>query len=113
MVFAFNAVSVWLIMIEQFRRHLKPKRLHDFFVFFCDEREKQKDGPIVTHLYLLLGCGIPITLSFIIFDGGFFNGEFSTLAFSGVIFLGVGDVAAALYGRAYGVQKWYKGTNKT
>ena len=113
MVFAFNAVSVWLIMIEQLRRHFKPKRLHDFFISFCDEREFYQDGPIVTHLYLLLGCGLPITVSFIIFDGGFFNGEFSTLAFSGVIFLGVGDVAAALYGRAYGVQKWYKGTNKS
>jgi len=90
-------------MIEQARRYYKPKSLHNFFTSFCDERELKQDVPIVTHLYLLLGCGIPITISFIIFAGGFFNGEFSTLSFSGVIFLGVGDVAAALYGRAYGV----------
>jgi dolichol kinase len=95
------------------RQHLKPKTLNSFFSYFCDEREQNQDGPIVTHLYLLLGCGLPITISFIIFGGGFFNGEFSTLSFSGLIFLGVGDVAAALYGRAYGVQKWYNGTNKT
>ena len=61
----------------------------------------------------MLGFGLPITISFIIFDGGFFNGEFETLAFAGAVFLGVGDVAAALYGRAYGVQKWFKGTNKS
>ncbi len=67
----------------------------------------------MTHLYLLIGCGLPITLSFIIFNGGFFNGEFATIALCGVVFLGVGDVAAALYGRAYGFQKWYEGTNKT
>ena len=103
MVFAFNAVSVWLIMIEQTRQHYKPRFLQTFFTSFCDEREQKKDGPIVTHLYLLLGCGLPITISFIIFGGGFFNGEFATLSFSGVIFLGVGDVVAALYGRAYGV----------
>lgn len=113
MVFAFNAVSVWLIMIEQARQYYKPNSLHAFFSSFCDERESKEDGPIVTHLYLLLGCGLPITISFIIFDGGFFNGEFTTLAFSGIIFLGVGDVAAALYGRAYGVQKWHKGTTKS
>jgi len=95
------------------RGYFKLKRLNDFFISFCDERELNPDEPIVTHLYLLLGCGLPITVSFIIFDGGFFNEEFSTLTFSGVIFLGVGDVAAALYGRAYGVQKWYKGTKKS
>jgi dolichol kinase len=100
-------------MVEQVRYHLKNKGLHAFFTFFCDEREQNHDSPIVTHLYLLLGCGLPITLSFIIFDGGFFNGEFATLAFSGIVFLGVGDVTAALYGRAYGVQKWYKGTSKS
>ena len=103
MVFAFNSVSVWLIMIEQIRQYFKPKTLHTFFTSFCDERELKQDSPIVTHLYLLIGCGLPITVSFIIFGGGFFNGEFATLSFSGLIFLGVGDVAAALYGRAYGV----------
>ena len=90
-------------MIEQARYHFKPKTMHLFFASFCDEREQKNESPIVTHLYLLLGCGLPLTISFIIFDGGFFNGEFTTLSFAGIVFLGVGDVAAALYGRAYGV----------
>jgi len=62
----------------------------------------EKDSLIVTHIYLMLGCALPLTLSFILFDGGLFNGEFVTVALSGVIFLGIGDVSAALYGRSYG-----------
>jgi len=55
---------------------------------------------------LIIGCGLPITLSFILFKGGFFNGEFATLSLSGVVFLGVGDVAAALYGKKHGTVNW-------
>lgn len=61
----------------------------------------------------MLGCALPLTLSFILFNGGLLNGEFVTIALSGVIFLGIGDVSAALYGRAYGINTWYKGCKKT
>ena len=93
-------------MIEQIRYTLKPKLLTNFFALYCDEREQNSDLPIVTHLYLIIGCGLPITLSFILFKGGFFNGEFATLSLSGVVFLGVGDVAAALYGKNHGTVFW-------
>ncbi len=68
---------------------------------------------IVSHIYLLIGCALPLTLSFILFGGGLLNSEFTTISLSGVIFLGIGDVCAALYGRAYGCTKWYEGCNKT
>ena len=54
----------------------------------------------------MIGCGLPVTISFILFKGGFFNGEFATLSLSGIVFLGVGDVAAALYGKKHGTSKW-------
>ena len=39
LLFAFNAVSVWLIMIEQARWYFRPNILQNYFVSFCDERE--------------------------------------------------------------------------
>lgn len=41
------------------------------------------------------------------------NDEFATIILSGVVFLGVGDVSAALYGQEYGKTKWYEGCKKS
>jgi len=112
-VFAFNAVSVLLIMIEQARVEFKHPAVDHFFKHFSDEREITADGYIVTHLYLLMGCAMPLTMSFILFDGGLLNSEFMTISFCGVAFLGVGDVSAALYGRAFGRAKWFSNGKKT
>ena len=67
----------------------------------------------MTHIYLLMGCALPPTLSFIMFDGGLLTNEWTTIILSGVLFLGVGDVAAALYGRKHGKSKWRVGSSKT
>lgn len=56
---------------------------------------------------------MPLNISFILFDGGLLNSEFATIAYSGVMFLGVGDVVAALYGKKYGYSKWVEGGSKT
>ena len=47
-----------------------------------------------------------MTISYILLDGGFFNGEFAVFAMSGVIVLGVGDSAAAVMGKLYGTTHW-------
>jgi len=46
-------------------------------------------------------------------DGGFFNGEFSVFALSGVMFLGVGDAVAAIFGSRYGSALWSHFSGKT
>ena len=100
-------------MLEQLRYNLNPPALDKFFKNFCDSRELADDSLIVTHIYLLVGCALPPTMSFVLFSGGLFNSEYTTIACSGVIFLGVGDVAAALYGRKYGKNLWFEGSKKT
>ncbi len=107
-MFAFNAVTVWLIMIEQARPYL-PK-LQQYFAHYTDDRETDL---VVTHIYLLFGCAMPVTLSFIIFNGGLFSPEFTVIAFSGIIFLGVGDVTACFYGKLRGKSLIREGSKKT
>ena len=67
---------------------------------------------MLTHLYLLLGCALPLCLTFILLDGGFMNGEHMVFAYSGVIILGIGDTVAALYGKEFGVSLWREGIHK-
>ena len=61
MVFAFNCVTVLLIYMEFARYFLKDKvpivsQIFDsYFKSFCDEREKDPDAFIVTHILLLMG----------------------------------------------------------
>jgi len=71
------------------------------------------DGLVVTHIYLLMGCALPSTLSFTLFSGGLFNSEFTILSCAGAIFLGIGDVSAALFGRKHGRTFWQNGSKKT
>jgi dolichol kinase len=112
-IFAFNSITAILVMIEQARFYLKIKALDNYFMFFADSRETKKGSLIVTHIYLLIGCALPPTMSFILFDGGLFTNEFTTIGLSGVVFLGIGDVAAAIFGQRYGKSLWTDYSGKT
>lgn len=67
---------------------------------FTDERDNEK--MIVTHIYLLIGCGYP----FLVLKGSFL------LKLSGILILGVGDSFAAIIGKYYGTHN-LPYTNKT
>lgn len=73
---------------------------------FTDYREFSQKKLLLTHLYLLIGLGIPTNLTFIILNGGFPDGEMTIFAYSGVVFLGVGDTSAAFFGKVFGTSYW-------
>ncbi|ETO17898.1 hypothetical protein RFI_19407 [Reticulomyxa filosa] len=80
---------------------------------FTDE----KDGGvlILTHVWLLIGCAIPLWLTLLkgitpLIFGQVFYFVYITV---GLVVLGMGDSAAAIYGTKYGVHKWFQGTNKS
>ena len=114
-VFSFNCCTVALIGLEMTRAVPAVKPISDalnvYFRAYCDSRERST--VILSHIYLLLGCGFPVIISFILLDGGFFNGEFSTFAFAGIIFLGIGDSVAALGGKKWGGSRWSDFNTKT
>lgn len=68
---------------------------------------------ILTHIYLLMGCGFPLTASYILLSGGVFPNEWVIWSLAGVIVLGVGDSAAAILGKWYGRTKWRELSSKT
>jgi len=103
------------LLLELFRAaQLKPlsKPLAQFLTPYVDGRDLC--GPvIVSHIFLLIGCAIPLWLSLAGIsrtgDSPWEGWEVATRdvsMVSGVICVGMGDAAASLIGRRFGRHKW-------
>ena len=117
---AFAALALALILavfllLDLFRASQLPplsKPLTYFLAPYVDGRDHR--GPvIVSHIFLLVGCAIPLWLSLAALerDGiAPWNGwevPFRDLSMvSGVVCVGMGDAAASLIGRRYGRRRW-------
>lgn len=114
-------LSVFLLL-DLFRASQLPpisRPLTYFLAPYVDGRDHR--GPVViSHIFLLIGCSIPLWLSLSDLDR---NGEGPWAGWevptrdvsmvSGVICVGMGDAAASLVGRRYGRLKWFWGGGKS
>ena len=92
LVLAMNSVTVALIGIELLRHNgAMSKGVSDWFKSFCEDRERIPDVMIVTHIYLLMGCALPVSITYILLSGSLFPSEWTLYSLSGVVFLGIGD----------------------
>jgi len=123
--FAAMALSLMLaifLLLDLFRASQLPplsKHLAYFLTPYVDGRDLK--GPVViSHIFLLIGCAIPLWLSLGSLSRtgtGYLEGwevptrEVSMV--SGVICVGMGDAAASLIGRRYGRRKWVWGGGKS
>lgn len=103
---AFGAGMAGLLLAEVLRYGRVPPvgiLIDTFMSSFTDERDK---GPIiVSHLYLLLGCALPLWLSQ--------DGPVHSLGpYAGILVLGAGDAMASFVGLRFGKRRW-PGTRKT
>ena len=103
------------LLLDLFRASQLPpvsKPLTMFLAPYVDGRDHR--GPvIVSHIFLLIGCAIPLWLSM---AAALRNGKDPWAGWetpvrdismvSGVICVGMGDAAASLIGRRYGKHKW-------
>lgn len=96
------------------------KPLAIFLEPFVDGRDSQ--GPIVvSHMFLLIGCAIPLWLSLASIDRLTTDSRFQgwnvsrreVAMVSGIICVGLGDAAASLVGRRYGRHRWIWGGGKS
>ena len=113
---ALSLILAIFLVLDLFRASQLPpisKPLTGFLAPYVDGRDHR--GPvIVSHIFLLIGCAIPLWLSL---AGAPRVGEDPWAGWdtpvrdpsmvSGVICVGMGDAAASLIGRRYGKTKWY------
>ncbi|KAE8452508.1 hypothetical protein EG329_000411 [Mollisiaceae sp. DMI_Dod_QoI] len=110
------------LLLDLFRASQLPplsKSLAYFLTPYVDGRDLK--GPVViSHIFLLIGCAIPLWLSLASLprtgDAYLAGWEVPTREVSmvsGVICVGMGDAAASLIGRRYGRHKWIWGGGKS
>ncbi|KAI4368753.1 hypothetical protein MLD38_017272 [Melastoma candidum] len=78
------------------------KLIHQFMNAFTDHR----DSDLLIPFSLLLGCALPIWMSF-----GYNDRPLAP--FAGILSLGIGDTMASVVGHKYGVLRWSKTGKKT
>ena len=119
---ALLLVLAIFLLLDLFRAAQIPpisRPLTYFLAPYVDGRDHR--GPvIVSHIFLLIGCAIPLWLSLagvprigeMPWQG--WDVEHRELSMiTGVICVGMGDAAASLVGRRYGRHKWYWSGGKT
>lgn len=119
---ALSLILAAFLLLDLFRASQLPpisRPLTNFLAPYVDGRDHR--GPvIVSHIFLLIGCAIPLWLSL---AGLPRTGDIpwrdwdvperNLSMVSGVICVGMGDAAASLIGRRYGRTKWYWGGGKS
>ncbi|PYH79423.1 hypothetical protein BO82DRAFT_376404 [Aspergillus uvarum CBS 121591] len=109
-------------LLDLFRASQLPpisRPLTYFLAPYVDGRDHR--GPvIVSHIFLLIGCSIPLWLSLADIPR---TGEYPWAGWdvmgrdvsmvSGIICVGMGDAAASLIGRRFGRRKWFWGGGKS
>ena len=119
---ALTVVLAIFLLLDLLRASQLPplsKPLAAFLTPYVDGRDLR--GPVViSHIFLLIGCAIPLWLSLAALPRtgeGFLQGwEIPTRdvsMVSGVVCVGLGDAAASLVGRRWGVRKWHWGGGKS
>ncbi|EED16502.1 phosphatidate cytidylyltransferase, putative [Talaromyces stipitatus ATCC 10500] len=124
---ALTLVLAIFLLLDLLRASQVPpvaKPLTYFLAPYTDGRDHR--GPvIVSHIFLLLGCAIPLWLSLADLPrvgvednidnpwSGWEVPSRDVSMVSGIICVGMGDAAASLIGRRYGRLKWFWGGGKS
>lgn len=119
---ALIIILALFLLLDLFRASQLPpisRPLTHFLAPYTDGRDHR--GPvIVSHIFLLIGCAIPLWLSLAgisrIGSGHWRGWETPSRdlgMISGVVCVGMGDAAASLIGRRFGKTKWYWGGGKS
>lgn len=112
---ALILVLAIFLLLDLFRASQLPplsRPLTNFLAPYVDGRDHR--GPvIVSHIFLLIGCAIPLWLSLAAVPrtglAPWQGWEVSTRdlgMISGVVCVGMGDAAASLFGRRFGRRRW-------
>jgi dolichol kinase len=91
---AFCLFVIFECLRIEYREYRIGQKIESVIRGFTDERD---DGPIIiTHIYLLFGCALPIWL----------NHQDPFVGLLGILSIGVGDSMASVCGTYFGKTKW-------
>ncbi|EGC38097.1 hypothetical protein DICPUDRAFT_29220 [Dictyostelium purpureum] len=114
------AVSISALVLLELLKYSMAPPLAEPIKIYMDRFLDSRDSGIatLTHLYLLLGCSIPLFFTFFIDLLGnaavTSSKPYHVLSpFSGIVTIGVGDTMASYFGVKYGRTKWFGSSHKS
>jgi len=112
MVLAFAVALAIFMVLESLRIAEMPSIaafMNPFMQVYVDDRDE--GTAVLTHIYLLLGCALPVFFNYFVLRG-IFSANALLIALSGVSVTGLGDAMASYCGVTFGKHRWH-GTKKT
>eukprot|EP01064_Diplonema_japonicum_P038606 TRINITY_DN940_c0_g1_i2.p1 TRINITY_DN940_c0_g1~~TRINITY_DN940_c0_g1_i2.p1 ORF type:complete len:489 (+),score=92.01 TRINITY_DN940_c0_g1_i2:34-1500(+) len=104
---AFSVAFAIFIVVECLRvAKVEPlaSTVDEMFGVYIDE--KDEGTAVLTHMYLLIGCALPVWYVFVCHHGGVFSAKSLLCAIGGVTVTGLGDACASVMGVLFGRHKW-------
>ena len=117
------AIAACILVVLEVMRGDDTPLLQAFYAAFSDERKHEGVGDgdgqstmIVSHLFLVVGCAVPLWMSQVLAASSNTNGDTLQLQPSsllllgefGVVCVGIGDAMGAVVGTKWGKHKWGK-----
>ncbi|EGG21782.1 hypothetical protein DFA_01668 [Cavenderia fasciculata] len=106
-------VSISALILIEILKYGRVPPMGKYIAGYMDAFLDARDSGVITltHIYLLLGCSIPVVIPFYL-DISFSTTKPLLSIFSGLLTIGVGDSAASYFGVRYGRTKMF-GTSKS
>ena len=111
MSLSYAIATCILIVLETLRSDDAPL-LQSFYFAFLDDKKDKGECIIISHVFLIVGCAIPLWIDQVISSTNDDDADFSSssssllLAEFGVISIGVGDAMGAVIGKSIGKHHW-------
>jgi len=112
MTLAFAVAMSIFMVLESLRISDVPavvNAMNSYMSVYRDERDE--GAAVLTHIYLLVGCALPVFFTYFVLRG-IFSAQGLLIAISGVSVTGLGDAVASFVGVNFGRLRW-PGTRKT
>jgi len=112
MALAFAVAIAVVIVIESLRLSDMPavvSVVEPFMKTYLDQRDE--GAAVLTHIYLLLGCALPVFFNYFVMRGNF-SANALLIALSGVAVTWLSDAMASFCGVYFGRHRWH-GSKKT
>lgn len=106
MALAFAVALAIFVVLESLRICDVPPVvavMNPFMQSYVDDRDEGR--AVLTHIYLLLGCALPVFFNYFVLRG-IFSASGLLIALSGVTVTGLGDAMASYCGIRFGRHRW-------
>jgi dolichol kinase len=102
------AIALCVLMVMESMKCYLPTSMQQYYQRFLDTQKEQDEQVVISHIFLLLGCAMPLWITECTTTTSQSSQSQTILPVFGILVLGVGDSLAAVVGSSqWGRQPWW------